>query len=95
MDLLKPHGAGFKESGIGRTHGAIGFDEMTQPTGNCKRIVLFYEEKHLVASHIVKKLLKVFWDYIFFLYSKKIKNKLLGLLKLLKIFPGIFTNNGN
>ena len=99
-DHLMSHGlaetpwGGFKESGIGRTHGAIGFDEMTQPQVIVKELFSFMK-KNLWWHPYSEKAYKGLMGLIFFLYSKKIKNKLLGLLKLLKIFPGIFTNNGN
>jgi succinate-semialdehyde dehydrogenase/glutarate-semialdehyde dehydrogenase len=54
-DPLMSHGmaetfwGGFKESGIGRTHGEVGFMEMTQPQLILNDIMPFAKRKFLVA----------------------------------------------
>lgn len=94
-DHLMSHGlaetpwGGFKLSGIGRSHGAVGMDEMTQV--QC-----------LVHDHM-PKVRKNFWWHphgplvyngirglIDFLYGRRILRRLDGLNKLLKVFPRTF-----
>ncbi len=94
-DHLMSHGlaeaqwGGFKQSGIGRTHGEIGFAEMTQP--------------QVIVNDILPFARKNFWWYPFsediyrgikgvalLLYSKKISHKLKGMRDLLKVFPRTF-----
>jgi succinate-semialdehyde dehydrogenase/glutarate-semialdehyde dehydrogenase len=95
-DHLMTHGmpetpwGGFKESGIGRCHGEIGFEEMTQP--------------QLVAQDLLPWIKRYPWWYPYseksylgvrgilqFLYSKSISAKMSGLIKFIKIVPGLFS----
>lgn len=97
-DHLVSHGmaetpwGGFKESGIGRTHGDIGFAEMTQP--------------QIIMNDIMPFVNKNFWWHPFsktvydggigvtyILYGKNIFYRLKGLYYLLKAFPRTFKAN--
>ena len=94
-DHLMSHGlaetpwGGFKESGIGRTHGELGFDEMTQPLTIVKDILPFVK-KNLWWHPYSKNLYDGLKGLIDLLYSKKFSLKLKGLWSLLKVFPRIF-----
>jgi succinate-semialdehyde dehydrogenase/glutarate-semialdehyde dehydrogenase len=95
-DHLMTHGmpeapwGGFKDSGIGRCHGEIGFDEMTQP--------------QLIVQDLLPRIKKYPWWQPFseksylgvygimqFLYAKNVSNKLRGLVRFLKIIPALFS----
>jgi succinate-semialdehyde dehydrogenase/glutarate-semialdehyde dehydrogenase len=97
-DHLMSHGlpetpwGGFKQSGIGRTHGRIGFDEMTQP--QCiiddwlpmARKDLWW---HPYGSELytgVSSLLDV-------LYARRIRKRVAALRHVLKTFPRVFRGN--
>ena len=94
-DHLMSHGlaetpwGGFKQSGIGRTHGKLGFDEMTQPMVIVKDI-LPYVKKNLWWHPFSKKLFFGLKGLLDFLYNKSIGKKANGILNLLKIVPRIF-----
>jgi succinate-semialdehyde dehydrogenase/glutarate-semialdehyde dehydrogenase len=96
-DHLMSHGlaetpwGGFKESGLGRTHGYIGLEEMTQP--------------RVVVDDIMPGVKKNIWWHphnknvydglkgaISFLYSKDLSEKVSGLIKLSKVFMRTFKN---
>lgn len=96
-DHLMAHGlaeipwGGFKYSGIGRSHGAVGMDEMTQV-------------QSIVLDHM-PKVKKNFWWHphgpqvykgvrglIDFLYGRSMMRRLHGIFKLLKVFPRTFRN---
>ncbi|MDP3581792.1 MAG: aldehyde dehydrogenase family protein, partial [Ignavibacteria bacterium] len=94
-DHLMSHGlaetpwGGFKQSGIGRTHGKLGFDEMTQPMVIVKDILPFVK-KNLWWHPFSKKLFFGLKGLLDFLYNKSIGKKANGILNLLKIVPRIF-----
>lgn len=94
-DHLMSHGlaetswGGFKESGIGRTHGLLGFDEMTQPQTIIKDI-LPLAKKNIWWHPYSKKLYEGLGGIIDTLYSKNTSNRIRGSFKLIKIFPRIF-----
>jgi len=82
---------GFKESGIGRTHGALGFAEMTQPQ------VIVYDTMPFVR--------KDFWWHpsgkdtyegsrglVYFLFGDGFAKRFKGLVALMKVFPRAFTD---
>ncbi|MBW1881741.1 MAG: aldehyde dehydrogenase family protein [Deltaproteobacteria bacterium] len=94
-DHLMSHGAaetpwgGFKESGIGRTHGDIGFAEMTEP--------------QVIVHDWLPGVKKNFWWHphgpeiyggllgaLDLLYGKGVGRRLSGMTKLLKVFPRTF-----
>ncbi|GBE27959.1 putative succinate-semialdehyde dehydrogenase [NADP(+)] 2 [bacterium BMS3Bbin03] len=94
-DHLSSHGmaetpwGGFKESGIGRTHGEFGFLEMTQP----KVIVkdrLSFAKRDLWWHPYSKKLYDGILGSLNLLYGKNMGARLKGLWKLLKIVPRMF-----
>jgi acyl-CoA reductase-like NAD-dependent aldehyde dehydrogenase len=94
-DHLMSHGlaetpwGGFKESGIGRTHGKLGFDEMTEP--------------QVIMDDIMPGLRKNMWWHphgpqvyaglrgiIDLLYGKSLAARFQGAKDLLKLFPRSF-----
>lgn len=94
-DHLMSHGltetpwGGFKQSGIGRTHGKLGFDEMTQPMVIVKDVLPFVK-KNLWWHPFSKKLFDGLKGLLDFLYNKSISKKVKGALNLLKVVPRIF-----
>ncbi len=83
---------GFKESGIGRTHGALGFAEMTQP--------------QVIVKDTMPLVRKNFWWHPFsrevyegtkgvayFLYGNGLLQRVKGLIALLKVFPRTFVGD--
>lgn len=94
-DHLMSHGlaetpwGGFKESGIGRTHGEMGFDEMTQPLTIVKDILPFVK-KNLWWHPFNKNLYNGLKGLMDLLYNKKLSKRIRGLGNLLKIVLRIF-----
>ena len=81
---------GFKESGIGRTHGELGFAEMTQPVClvndylvGAKRNMWWFPHGKNVYDGIL--------GMMHMLYSKNILKRLVGSLKLNRLFLRTFT----
>jgi len=95
-DHLMSHGlaetpwGGFKQSGIGRTHGAIGFAEMTQPQVIVHDILPFARRSMWWYPH-GKGLYRGLIGALELLYGKSIPRRLGGLAKLLTIVPRYFT----
>lgn len=94
-DHLMSHGlaetpwGGFKQSGIGRTHGKPGFDEMTQ----LQVVVddrLSFARKNLWWSPYSRKLYDGLSGLIQFMYGRGFRRRLSGLKNLMKIFFRIF-----
>lgn len=98
-DHLVSHGlaetpwGGFKQSSIGRTHGDVGFDEMTQP--------------QVIVNDILPLVKKNFWwqpfnkniyegvkGVAYTLYGKGILLRIKGAFALLKVFPRTFSSKG-
>lgn len=94
-DHLMSHGlsetpwGGFKQSGIGRTHGELGIDEMTQAITIVKDILPFVK-KNLWWHPFSKNLYDGLKGAMNFLYNKKISQRLRGTVALLKIITRIF-----
>ena len=94
-DHLMTHGlaeapwGGFKESGIGRTHGKLGFDEMTQPLTIVSDVLPFVK-KNLWWHPFSKNLYYGLKGLMNLLYHKKLTAKTKGAVNLLKILPRIF-----
>ncbi len=95
-DHLMSHGlaetpwGGFKESGIGRTHGKLGFDEMTEPQVIVNDIMPFTKRNlwwHPFSERLYNGLLGI----IYVLYGKGIRNKSSGLWNLLRIVNRYFS----
>ncbi len=95
-DHLMSHGlaetpwGGFKQSGIGRTHGELGFAEMVQHQVIVDDIFTFMK-KNLWWHGYNKALFGGLNGLLQFLYSDKFKYRLNGLKKLMKIFPRVFS----
>ncbi len=91
-DHLMSHGlaetpwGGFKESGIGRTHGKLGFDEMTQPMVIVKDLLSF-AKKQLWWHPYSEKIYSGMKGLLNLLYNKNILVKIKSSISLLKIFP--------
>ncbi len=94
-DHLMSHGlaetpwGGFKESGIGRTHGKLGFDEMTQPMVIVKDLLSF-AKKQIWWHPYSKKIYLGMKGLLNLLYNKNILSKIKSAFPLLKIFPRMF-----
>lgn len=95
-DHLMSHGlaetpwGGFKQSGIGRTHGRLGFDEMTQPQ-TIVHDVLPFVRKDLWWPPYGPKVYEGLRGFVMFFYGRGIFKRLTGLVALLRIFPRIFS----
>lgn len=98
-DHLMSHGlaetpwGGFKESGIGRTHGEIGFAEMTEP--QC--IVQDYMpavRKNMWWHPHGKSVYDGVRGIIDLLYAHEAGHRVAGAGRLAKLFPRTFTNGG-
>lgn len=94
-DHLMSHGlaetpwGGFKQSGIGRTHGDIGFAEMTQPQVLVNELLPFARKNfwwHPFSPGIYDGLKGV----AYLLYSRNLFQKMKGAKDLLKVFPRTF-----
>jgi len=94
-DHLMSHGlpetpwGGFKESGIGRTHGKLGFDEMTQPMVIVKDL-LGFAKKQIWWHPYSEKVYQGLKGLLYLLYHKNMIIKIRSSLHLLKIFPRMF-----
>ncbi len=94
-DHLMSHGVpetswgGFKESGIGRSHGKLGFNEMTQP----QTIVddwLTMAKKNLWWHPYSRKVLNGLIGLTVALYGNGIGKRLSGIAKALRALPRMF-----
>jgi len=94
-DHLMSHGlaetpwGGFKQSGIGRTHGKTGFDEMTNQMVIVNDILPFVK-KNLWWHPYSENLYNGLKGLILCLYSHNLTDKIKGTFNLLKIVPRIF-----
>ena len=97
-DHLTSHGmsetpwGGFKESGIGRCHGEIGFDEMTQSQVIVQDL-LHFAKKNPWWHPYSKKVYDGLHGIMYFLFSKNLYNRVRGLFKFLKLVPMMFLKN--
>lgn len=97
-DHLMSHGlaetpwGGFKESGIGRTHGRLGFDEMTQPQ-TIVRDILPFVKKDLWWPPYSQKVYEGLRGVVQTLYGRGVMTRIRGLVALLRIFPRVFGRN--
>jgi succinate-semialdehyde dehydrogenase/glutarate-semialdehyde dehydrogenase len=95
-DHLMSHGlaetpwGGFKNSGIGRTHGQLCFEEMTQPQVIVKDYLPFVK-KNMWWHPYSKSIYDGLRGAINILYGKSLKDRLAGVGPLLKIVPRYFT----
>jgi len=95
-DHLMSHGlaetpwGGFKQSGIGRTHGRLGFDEMTQPQVIVNDVMPFVK-KNMWWPPYSRTLYDGLLGLIRFLYARRVVSRLTGMWRVLKIFPRYFT----
>jgi succinate-semialdehyde dehydrogenase/glutarate-semialdehyde dehydrogenase len=95
-DHLMSHGlaetpwGGFKESAIGRSHGEIGFEEMTQPQVIVKDYLIF-ANRGLWWHPYSAKVYKGLAGLLEALYGQGLFKRLLGALRLARILPRILT----
>jgi len=94
-DHLMSHGlaetpwGGFKESGIGRTHGEIGFAEMTEPQVIVNDIMPLVKRDMWWHPHS-KKVYDGIKGILDLLYGKGIKKRISGLYRMILLFPRTF-----
>lgn len=94
-DHLMSHGlpeapwGGFKESGIGRTHGELGFAEMTEPQCIVNDI-LPYARKQMFWHPHSKKIYDGSRGISLFLYGRTLWARLKGGAMLLRVLPRMF-----
>jgi succinate-semialdehyde dehydrogenase/glutarate-semialdehyde dehydrogenase len=94
-DHLFSHGfaetpwGGFKQSGIGRTHGEIGFAEMTQPQVIVNDIMPFVRKQMFWHPHS-KKIYEGLKGSAILLYGKNIFQRIKGCLLLMRTIPRMF-----
>ena len=95
-DHLMSHGlaetswGGFKQSGIGRAHGEIGFREFTQPQMIVDD-VLSFAKKQMWWQPYSKTVYDGLKGLLGFLYGPTIARRIKGTVDLLKIVPRMFT----
>ena len=95
-DHLMSHGlaetpwGGFKHSGIGRTHGAIGFDEMTQPQVIVNDVLPFARHDLWWHPH-GERIFQGLVGATKFLYGKSVVERFKGLYHLVRIVPRYFS----
>ena len=94
-DHLMSHGlaetpwGGFKQSGIGRTHGEIGFNEMTQAQVIVYDILPFVKKDlwwYPYSAILYDRVMML----LYLLYAKKWKKRIEAFFKVLKIVPRYF-----
>jgi succinate-semialdehyde dehydrogenase/glutarate-semialdehyde dehydrogenase len=94
-DHLMSHGlaetpwGGWKESGIGRTHGSFGLEEMTQPRCVVEDVLLFVQKDMWWHPHS-KEVYDGLSGALDFLYAKTIGKKLAGGKRMGKVFLRTF-----
>ncbi len=94
-DHLVSHGmaetpwGGLKASGYGKTHGRIGFNEMTQPQVVVHDLMSF-AKKDLWWHPYDESLYRGLLGAMKLFYGRKLINRLSGLWPLLKILPRVF-----
>ncbi len=94
-DHLVSHGlpetpwGGFRESGMGRTHSHLGFDEMTQPQVIVDDILSF-TKKDIWWHPYSESLYRGIVGMADALYAAKLSSRISGLFRLLKLLPRYF-----
>jgi succinate-semialdehyde dehydrogenase/glutarate-semialdehyde dehydrogenase len=94
-DHLMNHGmpettmSGFKMSGLGATHGAIGFEEMTRPQVIIDELLPFAKKNMWWHPH-GEQIYRGLSGAISCLYAKPAALRLRGLMRLLRIVPRCF-----
>jgi succinate-semialdehyde dehydrogenase/glutarate-semialdehyde dehydrogenase len=95
-DHLVSHGlpetpwGGVKQSGFGRNHGAIGFDEMTQSQVVVHDILPFARQNIWWHPH-GKKIYEGLLGAIRFLYGRSLRQRVKGFYHFLKVLPRYFS----
>lgn len=96
-DHLMSHGmaetpwGGFKHSGIGRTHGKYGFEEMTQPQV-IVRDRLPFAKRDLWWHPYDEQVHKALQGIMQLLYGKTIRRRISGLMAVIRNLPRMFTS---
>ncbi len=95
-DHLMTHGmpetpwGGFKESGIGRCHGEIGFKEMTQPQVVVQDLLHFAKRNPWWQPYSKKAYLGIKGN-MQAIFSKNLWHRIGGLINFIKIVPAMFS----
>lgn len=95
-DHLMSHGmaetpwGGFKESGLGRTHSVLGFDEMTQPQIIVDDRLSPFAKKNVWWHPYTPEVFEGLLGGIYLLYHKSFLVKLRSAFKLTKVFFRVF-----
>ena len=98
-DHLLTHGmaetpwGGFKESGIGRSHGRLGFDEMTEPQV-LVREWLFFTKRNVFWHPYSKEVYTGLRGTLNLFYGRGLMTRLQGLLKFTILSLRMFTRKG-
>ena len=94
-DHLLTHGmaetpwGGVKESGIGRSHGELGFDEMTQPQVVTTEL-LHFAKRNLFWHPYDAKLYQGLKGALHLLHGRKLSDRLHGFLSFAALLPRMF-----
>ena len=94
-DHLMSHGmpetpwGGFKKSGLGRTHGKFGFDEMTQPQV-IVRDRLSFAKRNLWWHPYSEKVHSALQGMLQMLYGKTMRTRIRGFMAVLRSLPRMF-----
>lgn len=94
-DHLLTHGmaetpwGGFKESGVGRSHGELGFDEMTQPQVVTTERLPF-AKRNLFWHPYDAKLYEGLKGALYFLHGRTLSERWRGLLNFAALLPRMF-----
>ncbi len=92
-DHLMSHGlaetpwGGPKETGGGRTHGALGFDEMTFPKVVVHDLYAIVARKNIWWHPFSKTIYEGIKGACYFFYGNTLSQRISGSFKLMKIFP--------
>lgn len=96
-DHLLTHGmaetpwGGVKESGIGRSHGELGFDEMTQPQVVTTEL-LHFAKRNLFWHPYDQKLYDGLKGALHFLHGREFADRLRGFFHFIQLLPRMFKN---
>jgi succinate-semialdehyde dehydrogenase/glutarate-semialdehyde dehydrogenase len=95
-DHLLSHGmaetpwGGLKESGIGRSHGELGFDEMTEPQVIIKEM-LYFSKRNVFWHPYSEAVYKGLRGTIDFFYGRGLSKRLLGFIRFAILSMRMFT----
>lgn len=97
-DHLMSHGlaetpwGGFKQSGIGRTHGTLGLEEMTQPRCVVDDIMPYVQRNMWWYPH-GRSVYEGLLGACTVCFGRGLRRRLVGLFRLMRLFPRTFTRS--